>query len=39
MAIQVKAVPDGYHGAIPYLSIEGAAGAIDFYKRAFGASV
>lgn len=34
----VKAIPDGYHGATPYLCVKGAAEAIDFYKRAFGAT-
>ena len=34
----VKAKPDGYHTITPYLSIKGAAAAIDFYKRAFGAT-
>src|SRR5262245_64289945 len=33
----VKPVPDGYHSVTPYLIIQGAAKAIDFYKRAFGA--
>jgi len=33
----VKAVPDGYHTATPYLVIKGAAGALEFYKKAFGA--
>jgi PhnB protein len=33
-----KAVPDGYRTATPYLIVKGAAEAIDFYKRAFGAS-
>ena len=33
----VKAIPDGYHSATPYLIVDGAARAIDFYKRAFGA--
>jgi len=37
MAAKVKAVPDGYHSITPYLSIKGAAAAIDFYKKAFGA--
>jgi PhnB protein len=37
MAAKVKAIPDGYHAITPYLSIEGAADAIEFYKRAFGA--
>lgn len=34
---KVKPVPDGYHTATPYLTVQGAAAAIDFYKRAFGA--
>ena len=34
----VKPIPDGYHSITPYLSIKGAADAIDFYKRAFGAT-
>ncbi len=33
----VKAIPDGYPQVIPYLHVDGAAEAIDFYKRAFGA--
>ena len=33
----VKPVPDGYHTANPYMTIKGAAKAIDFYKKAFGA--
>ncbi len=37
MAKQVNPIPDGYHTATPYLIIQGAAKAIDFYKRAFGA--
>lgn len=32
-----KAIPDGYHSVTPYLIIDGAAKAIDFYKDAFGA--
>jgi PhnB protein len=34
----VKPIPDGYHSITPYLIVNGAAKAIDFYKRAFGAS-
>ncbi len=34
----VKPIPDGYHTITPYLSIKGAVGAIDFYKKAFGAT-
>lgn len=37
MANKVKPIPDGYHHVTPYLSIKGAAAAIDFYKKAFGA--
>jgi PhnB protein len=31
-------IPAGYHAVIPYLSVDGAGAAIDFYKRAFGAT-
>jgi PhnB protein len=34
----VKAIPEGYHSVTPYLIIKGAAAAIDFYKKAFGAA-
>jgi len=34
---KAKPIPDGYHSATPYLIIDGAARAIEFYKRAFGA--
>jgi PhnB protein len=34
----VKPIPDGYHAVTPYLIIKGAAAAIDYYKRAFGAT-
>lgn len=33
-----KPIPEGYRTATPYLIIKGAADAIDFYKRAFGAT-
>ena len=33
----VKAVPDTYTTATPYLVVRGAAKAIDFYTKAFGA--
>jgi PhnB protein len=33
-----KPIPDGYHTVTPYLIVNGAADAIDFYKRAFGAT-
>lgn len=38
MANKVKAIPEGSEGATPYLSIKGAADAIEFYKKAFGAA-
>jgi PhnB protein len=39
MASNVKPIPDGYHSITPYISIKGAAKAIEFYKKAFGAKV
>jgi PhnB protein len=33
----VKPIPDGYRTVTPYLTLKGAARAIEFYKRAFGA--
>ncbi|HXW75680.1 MAG TPA: VOC family protein [Steroidobacteraceae bacterium] len=33
-----KAIPDGYRTATPYLIVKGAADAIEFYQRAFGAT-
>lgn len=33
----VKPIPEGYHTVTPYLVIKGAAQAINFYKKAFGA--
>jgi len=38
MASSAKATPEARAKATPYLSVRGAAGAIDFYKRAFGAT-
>ena len=37
MATQVKPIPQGYHSATPYLTLNDASRALDFYKRAFGA--
>ena len=34
----VKPIPEGYHSVTPYLIIEGAGDAIEFYKQAFGAT-
>lgn len=33
----VKPIPDGYPRVIPYLSVDGATDAIDFYAKVFGA--
>src|SRR5215471_12192633 len=33
----VKPIPDGYHTVTPYLAVEDAAAAIEYYKSAFGA--
>ena len=35
--MSVKAIPEGYHSIQPYLYIRGAAQALDFYRKAFGA--
>ena len=35
--MSVKPIPDGYHSAQPYLAVDDAAKAIDWYKQAFGA--
>jgi PhnB protein len=37
MAGSVKPIPDGYSAVTPYLTVKGAAAAIDFYRKAFGA--
>ena len=36
--MSVKPIPEGYHSVTPYLVIDGAESAIDFYARAFGAT-
>ncbi len=33
----VKPIPEGYHSVTPYLIVDDATRAIEFYKRAFGA--
>jgi PhnB protein len=33
----VEKVPEGYHTLTPYLAVENAADAIEYYKKAFGA--
>jgi PhnB protein len=35
--VPVKPIPQGFHSATPYLTLNDAARAIDFYKRAFAA--
>jgi uncharacterized glyoxalase superfamily protein PhnB len=34
----VNPIPEGYHTVTPYLVVEGAAGVIEFAKKAFGAT-
>jgi PhnB protein len=34
----VHHIPDGYHSVTPYLIIDGAARALEFYTKAFGAT-
>jgi PhnB protein len=38
MAGKVKPIPEGYQRVTPYLVVDGAAQAIDFYKKVFGAT-
>lgn len=38
MPKKLQPIPKDQKGAIPYLSIRGAGAAIEFYKRAFGAT-
>ncbi len=38
MAGTSKPIPEGYHTATPYLIVKDAASAIEFYKKAFGAT-
>lgn len=38
MTSKVNPIPKGYHTATPYLIVKDAAGAIEFYKKAFGAT-
>jgi uncharacterized glyoxalase superfamily protein PhnB len=37
MAAKVQAIPKGYHTVTPSIVVAGAAKAIDFYRKAFGA--
>jgi PhnB protein len=36
--MSVQAIPAGYEAVTPYLIVRDAAGAIEFYKKAFGAT-
>lgn len=36
MAGKAKPIPDHHHSITPYLMVDGAAKAIEFYKKAFG---
>jgi PhnB protein len=38
MSNKVEPIPKGYHTVTPYMIIDGAAAAIEFYKQAFGAT-
>jgi PhnB protein len=35
--MSVKPIPEGYHSVTPFLAVDDASAAIDFYTRAFGA--
>jgi len=37
MGDRANPVPEGFHTVTPYVTVKGAAEAIEFYKRAFGA--
>ncbi len=38
MTSKVNPIPEGYNSITPYLIIKGASDAIEFYKKAFGAT-
>lgn len=38
MSTKIKPIPDGYHTLSAYLTVRGAADALEFYKKAFGAT-
>ena len=38
MASKVKMIPDGWHSVTPFLSVNDAARAIEFYRKVFGAT-
>jgi len=37
MSNRVKPIPEGYRSVTPYLVVDDAAGAVNFYQQAFGA--
>lgn len=37
MTTATRKIPEGFHSVTPHLSVTGAADAIEFYKKAFGA--
>jgi PhnB protein len=37
MSSKPKPIPEGFHAVTPYLCVSGAADALEFYKKAFGA--
>jgi Glyoxalase At5g48480-like, N-terminal domain len=37
MSVSSNPVPEGFHSLTPYMTINGASDAIEFYKQAFGA--
>lgn len=38
MISKAKPIPEGFHSVTPYLCVSDAAGALEFYKKAFGAT-
>ena len=38
MANKAKPIPEGYHTVTPYLIVRGGVAALEFYKKAFGAT-
>jgi PhnB protein len=38
MASKVKTIPDGWHNVTPFLVVHDAARAVEFYRKAFGAT-
>jgi PhnB protein len=38
MTMKIKPIPEGYHTLSAYLTVRGAADALEFYKKAFGAT-